>query len=162
MYVRNMWLRTTLEGPWPQYMILEVSWMAFGHILFGFSQSHGHGSWLVWPLVPNLVKSGQTFLSNLCRVHLVTCDRTRRQSFGFTHVIKKTKRKKRKKRKTPKSLGQNPFLGICVVGTWVGTLCTGAKVLFSHCNQSMFSKAAKTKELDQSINCNVHWEIFSM
>jgi hypothetical protein len=38
----SIWLRawshmihTTLEGPWPYYMILEVSWTAFGHLLLG-------------------------------------------------------------------------------------------------------------------------------
>jgi hypothetical protein len=41
-------LHTTLEGPWPHYMISEVSWKtAFGHFPFGLSQFHGHGSWLV-------------------------------------------------------------------------------------------------------------------
>ena len=40
----HIWLHTTLEGPWPHYMILEVCWTAFEHFLLG---SHGHGSWLV-------------------------------------------------------------------------------------------------------------------
>ena len=39
----HIWLHTTLEDPWPHYMILK----AFGHFSFGLSQCHGHGSWLV-------------------------------------------------------------------------------------------------------------------
>jgi hypothetical protein len=32
---------------WPHYMILEVSWDNLWTLSFGFSQFHGHGSWLV-------------------------------------------------------------------------------------------------------------------
>ena len=46
----SIWLRARSQmtshytgGPWPHYMILEVSWDTF----FGLSQFHGHGSWLV-------------------------------------------------------------------------------------------------------------------
>ena len=42
-----MWLHTTLEGPWPHYMILEASRDGLWTLSFGLSQSHGHGSWLV-------------------------------------------------------------------------------------------------------------------
>ena len=42
-----IWLHTTLEGPWPHYMILEVSWDSLWTVSFGLSQFHGHGSWLV-------------------------------------------------------------------------------------------------------------------
>ena len=38
-------LHNTLEGPWPHYMILEVSWDGLWTLSFGFSQFHGHGSW---------------------------------------------------------------------------------------------------------------------
>ena len=40
-------LHTTLEGPWPQYVILEVSRSGLWTCSFGLSQFHGHGSWLV-------------------------------------------------------------------------------------------------------------------
>jgi hypothetical protein len=43
----HIWLHTTLEGMWPHYMILEVSWDGLGTLSFGLSQFHGHGSWLV-------------------------------------------------------------------------------------------------------------------
>jgi hypothetical protein len=42
-----VWLHTTLEGPWPHYMILEVCWDALWTLSFGLPQLHGHGSWLV-------------------------------------------------------------------------------------------------------------------
>ena len=42
-----MWLHTTLEGPWPHYMTLEVCWNGLWTRSFGLSQFHGHGSWLV-------------------------------------------------------------------------------------------------------------------
>ena len=42
------WLHTTLEGPWPHYMILKVCWDdGLWTLSFGLSQFHGHGSWLV-------------------------------------------------------------------------------------------------------------------
>ena len=31
----HLWLHTTLEGPWPRYMILEVSWDALWTLLLG-------------------------------------------------------------------------------------------------------------------------------
>jgi hypothetical protein len=41
-------LHTTLEGPWPHCMILEVCWDDILWTLsFGLSQFHGHGSWLL-------------------------------------------------------------------------------------------------------------------
>ena len=40
-------LHTTLEGPWPHYMILEVVWDGLLDTFFGLSPCHGHGSWLV-------------------------------------------------------------------------------------------------------------------
>ena len=43
----HIWLHTTLEGPWPHYMILEVSWDGLWTLSFGLSKFHGHGSWLV-------------------------------------------------------------------------------------------------------------------
>ena len=43
----HIWLHTTLEGPWPHYMTLEVSWDGLWTLSFGLSQFHGHGSWLV-------------------------------------------------------------------------------------------------------------------
>ena len=43
----HTWLHTTLEGPWPHYMILEVCWDGLWTLSFGLSQFHGHGSWLV-------------------------------------------------------------------------------------------------------------------
>ena len=43
----HIWLHTTLEGPWPHYMILEVSWDGLWTLSFGLSQFHGHGSWLI-------------------------------------------------------------------------------------------------------------------
>ena len=43
----HIWLHTTLEGPWPYHMILEVSWDGLWTLSFGLSQFHGHGSCLV-------------------------------------------------------------------------------------------------------------------
>ena len=43
----HIWFHTTLEGPWPHYMILEVCWDSLWTLSFGLSQFHGHGSWLV-------------------------------------------------------------------------------------------------------------------
>ena len=39
----HIWLHTTLESPWPHYMILEVCWDGLWSLPFGLSQSHGHG-----------------------------------------------------------------------------------------------------------------------
>jgi hypothetical protein len=44
----HIWLHTTLQDPWPDYMILEVSWNGIWSLSFELSQFHGHGSWLVW------------------------------------------------------------------------------------------------------------------
>ena len=55
----NVWLRaqshiyTTLEEPWPHYMILEVCWDGLWTFSFGLSQFHGHGSWLVCEVALN-------------------------------------------------------------------------------------------------------------
>ena len=38
-----------LEGPWPQEMILKVSWDGLWTLSFGLSQCHGHGSCLCLP-----------------------------------------------------------------------------------------------------------------
>ena len=43
----HIWLHTTLEGPWPHYMILKVCWDGLWTLSFGLSRFHGHGSWLV-------------------------------------------------------------------------------------------------------------------
>ena len=43
----HIWLHTTLDGPWPHYMILEVCWDGLWTLSFRVSQFHGHGSWLV-------------------------------------------------------------------------------------------------------------------
>ena len=43
----HIWLHTTLESPWPHYMILEVSWDGLWTPSFGLSQVHGHGTWLM-------------------------------------------------------------------------------------------------------------------
>ena len=44
----HIWLHTTLEGPWPHYMIMEVCWDdGLWTLSFGLSQPHRHGSWLV-------------------------------------------------------------------------------------------------------------------
>ena len=53
------WLHTTLEGPWPYYMILEVSWDGLWTLSFGLSQFHGHGSWLMCEVAlnPSFLKS---------------------------------------------------------------------------------------------------------
>ena len=40
-------LHTTLEGPRPHYMILEMNWDGLWTLSFGLSQFHGHGSWLL-------------------------------------------------------------------------------------------------------------------
>ena len=40
-------LHSTLEDPWPHSWLWRCVGMAVGHFLFGLSQSHGHGSWLV-------------------------------------------------------------------------------------------------------------------
>jgi hypothetical protein len=49
----HIWLHTTLEGFWPHYMILEVTWDGFRTLSFGLSQLHGHGSWLVCEVALN-------------------------------------------------------------------------------------------------------------
>ena len=49
----QIWLHTTLEGPWPHYMILEVCWDSLWTLSFGLSQFHGHGSWLVCEVALN-------------------------------------------------------------------------------------------------------------
>jgi hypothetical protein len=43
----HIWLHTTLEGPWPHYMILEVCWDNLWALSFGLPQFHGHSSRLV-------------------------------------------------------------------------------------------------------------------
>ena len=43
----HIWLHTTLQGPWPHYMILKVCWDSLWTLSCGLSQSRGHGSWLV-------------------------------------------------------------------------------------------------------------------
>ena len=43
----HVWLHTTLEGPWPHCVILDVDWDGLWTLSFGLSQSHGHGIWLV-------------------------------------------------------------------------------------------------------------------
>ena len=43
----HIWLHTTLEDPWPRYMISEVCWEGVSTLPFGLSQLHGRGSWLV-------------------------------------------------------------------------------------------------------------------
>jgi hypothetical protein len=45
--VNHIWLHTTLEGPWPHYLILEVCWDGLWTLSFGLSLFHGHDSWLV-------------------------------------------------------------------------------------------------------------------
>ena len=40
----HIWLHTTLEGPWPHYMILEICQDGLWTLCFGLSQLHGHGS----------------------------------------------------------------------------------------------------------------------
>ena len=42
----HIWFHTTLEDPWPHYMILEVCWDGLWTLSFGLSQFHDHGSWL--------------------------------------------------------------------------------------------------------------------
>jgi hypothetical protein len=42
----HIWLHTTLEGPWPHYMVREVILEGLWTLSFGLSQFHGHGSWL--------------------------------------------------------------------------------------------------------------------
>ena len=55
IHCNSIWLRTrshmthtTLEGPWPDSMILEVCWDGLWTLSFRLSQFHGHGSWLTW------------------------------------------------------------------------------------------------------------------
>ena len=43
----HIWLHITFEGLWPRYMILEVCWDGLWTLLFGLSQLHGHGTWLI-------------------------------------------------------------------------------------------------------------------
>ena len=43
----HVWLHSTLDSPWPHYMILEVSWDGLWTLSLGLSQSHGHNSWLM-------------------------------------------------------------------------------------------------------------------
>ena len=82
-----IWLHTTLEGPWPHYMSLEVCWDGFWTLSFGLSQSHGHGPWLVCEVAliggvffripskltsksPEILNLNQWFLSQTQPVHL--------------------------------------------------------------------------------------------
>ena len=44
----HIWLHTTLEGPWPHHMMLEVCWDGLWTLSFGLSQFNGHGSWLAF------------------------------------------------------------------------------------------------------------------
>ena len=44
----HIWRHTTLEDPWPYYMILEVTWDGLWTRSLGLSQFHGHGSGLVF------------------------------------------------------------------------------------------------------------------
>ena len=53
----HTWLHTTLEGPWPHYMILEVSWDGLWTLSFGLSQICGHGLWLVCVSGPKFRRS---------------------------------------------------------------------------------------------------------
>jgi hypothetical protein len=47
-------LHTTLEGPWPHYMmILEMCWDGLWTHSFGLSQFHGHRSWLMCEVALN-------------------------------------------------------------------------------------------------------------
>jgi hypothetical protein len=48
------WLHTTLECPWPHYMILKVQWDGLWTLSFGLLQIHGHSSWLVCEVALNL------------------------------------------------------------------------------------------------------------
>ena len=57
----HIWLHTTLEDLWPQYMILEVSWDGLWTLSFGLSQFHGHGSWLMCEVI--LSEEASTFLT---------------------------------------------------------------------------------------------------
>ena len=57
----HIWLHTTLEDLWPQYMILEVSWDGLWTLSFGLSQFHGHGSWLMCEVT--LSEEASTFLT---------------------------------------------------------------------------------------------------
>ena len=52
----DIWLHTTLEGPWPNYMILKVCWDSLWTLFFGLSQIYGHdGSWLMCEVVLTLI-----------------------------------------------------------------------------------------------------------
>jgi hypothetical protein len=42
----HIWLHTTLEGPWPRYIILVACWEGLWTLSFGLSQFYGHNSWL--------------------------------------------------------------------------------------------------------------------
>ena len=52
----HIWLHTTLEGPWPHYMILKVTWVGLRTLSFGLSPSNGHSSWLVCKVARKLKK----------------------------------------------------------------------------------------------------------
>jgi hypothetical protein len=65
----SIWLRychiclhTTLEDPWPHYMILKVSWDGLWKFSFGHSQSQGHGSWLMCEVAPSLCTKDNLWL----------------------------------------------------------------------------------------------------
>jgi len=58
----HIWLQTTLKGPWPYYMSLEVCWDGLWTLSFGLSQSHGHSSWLVCKVAFSLVFLDNTSL----------------------------------------------------------------------------------------------------
>ena len=43
----HKWVHTTLENPWPHFMVLEVSWNGPWALSFGLSQPHGHSPWVM-------------------------------------------------------------------------------------------------------------------
>jgi hypothetical protein len=57
----HIWLHIALEGPWPHYMNLEVSWNGLWTLSFGLSQFHGHNSWLVCEVALILARSHHMF-----------------------------------------------------------------------------------------------------
>ena len=68
----HIWLHTTLEGPCPHYMILEVSWDGLWTLSFGLSHFHGHGSWLVCEvalITPSVLSTLTYHQFHLLRAH---------------------------------------------------------------------------------------------
>jgi hypothetical protein len=77
----HIWLHTTLEGPWPHYMILEVHWNGLCTLSFGLAQFHYHGSWLVCEVT--LKATSHKRLTTLGLFYFIMCEDPHEIAFGW-------------------------------------------------------------------------------